>query len=175
MPRRERTLDATDLRLLQLLMRDGRLSNHALAEATGIAESTCHARVRALLEAGIIEGFRAEVNPVALGRPLLALVLVKLQANARGQLLTEAERLAHTDGVLDVFFLTGAYDLAVRLAVASPAALRDFVIRELSASAAVASTETSVVMEHLPGPGLTPVTSNAPVTPGSVPPSNRRG
>jgi DNA-binding Lrp family transcriptional regulator len=168
------SLDPVDLKLVQLLMHNGRLSNHALAEATGIAESTCHSRVRGLVESGVIEGFRATVNPAALGRPLQAMVLVKVQSHARSQLLSEAHRLAATDGVLEVLFLTGAYDLMVHVAVANPTALRDFVVRELSASSAVAATETSVVMERLPGHELTPA-APAPTPPSASAHGGRGG
>ncbi|MDR1213918.1 MAG: Lrp/AsnC family transcriptional regulator [Propionibacteriaceae bacterium] len=157
MAKPDTTLDAIDQRILQLLMRNGRLSNHGIAEAVKIAESTSHSRVKALVDAGVIKGFRAVVDPAALGRPIQALILVKVQATSRSKLLTEAQRLASADGVMTVFFLTGAYDLMVQVAVANPATLRDFVVRELSASPHIASTETSVIMEHVPGSTLTPV------------------
>ncbi|MDR1387745.1 MAG: Lrp/AsnC family transcriptional regulator [Propionibacteriaceae bacterium] len=150
-------LDAIDQRILQLLMHNGRLSNHAIAETVKIAESTSHTRVKALVDNGVIKGFRAVVDPTALGRPIQAMILVKVQTTARSKLLAEAQRLAEADGVLTVFFLAGAYDLMVHVAVANPAALRDFVIRELSASPNIASTETSVIMEHVSGADLTPV------------------
>jgi DNA-binding Lrp family transcriptional regulator len=143
-----------------VLIANGRMSNHALAEIVGVSESACHARVRALIEAGVIEGFQAKVNSTALGRPLQAVVLVKLQSGARGQLVAEIRRLAAIDGVVEVLILTGAFDLMVQVAVPNPAALRDFVVRELNTSPAVAATETSVVMDRSPGRALKPVIHN---------------
>ncbi|MDR0415997.1 MAG: Lrp/AsnC family transcriptional regulator [Propionibacteriaceae bacterium] len=169
MTSRARDLDATDQRLIELLVANGRMSNHALAEIVGVSESACHARVRALIEAGVIEGFQAKVNSTALGRPLQAVVLVKLQAGARSQLVAESRRLTATDGVVEVLFLTGAFDLMIQVAVPSPAALRDFVIRELNASPAVAVTETSVVMERSPGRALKPIIHDP-----DPPPARRR-
>jgi DNA-binding Lrp family transcriptional regulator len=150
-------LDAIDQQIIQLLSRNGRLSNSAIAQATAIAESTCHNRIKALVEAGIIKGFHAEVDTAALGRPIQAVILVKVRSTARDRLLNEAQRLAKADGVTSVLFFTGNFDLLSRLAVPDPAALRDFVVRELSASPAVATTETSVIMEEVTGEGLVPI------------------
>src|SRR5512147_2192272 len=60
-------LDEVDLRLLELLAADGRTTNAALAEAVGIAPSTCLARVRALRERGAIRGIHADVDLAQLG------------------------------------------------------------------------------------------------------------
>ena len=67
------------------------------------------------------------------------------------KLRTEAERLAHCPGVIEVYFLAGSRDLLVRVAMADSAGLRDFVLNELNQHAAVASTETSTVVEHFRG------------------------
>lgn len=60
-------LDDTDRRILRELARDGRLSYKELAARTGVPVSTCHGRVRALEEAGVIRGYRADIDPVAAG------------------------------------------------------------------------------------------------------------
>jgi DNA-binding Lrp family transcriptional regulator len=53
-------LDEVDRRLLTLLHADARISNSALADAVGIAPSTCHGRVRRLRDLGVIRGFDAD-------------------------------------------------------------------------------------------------------------------
>ena len=55
-------LDATDLRLLELLQNDARMPNKQLAAAIGVAQSTCSARMRRLESIGAIEGYHAAVN-----------------------------------------------------------------------------------------------------------------
>ncbi|MFW8745814.1 winged helix-turn-helix transcriptional regulator, partial [Mesorhizobium japonicum] len=54
-----RPLDAIDRRLIELLREDARIPNARLADEVGLAPSTCLARVRALVEAGVIPGFHA--------------------------------------------------------------------------------------------------------------------
>ena len=58
----------------------------ALPPRVGIAPSTCLARVRALRDSGVIHGFHAEVDLAALGRPLQAMVAVRLSVHAREQI-----------------------------------------------------------------------------------------
>ena len=71
-------LDATDLRLLDLLQTDAALSNQALAELAGTSPATALRRVRRLVDEGVIERRVALLNPQALGAGLTALVEITL-------------------------------------------------------------------------------------------------
>jgi DNA-binding Lrp family transcriptional regulator len=151
-----RDLDSVDLKILRLLIENGRMPNSLIAEAVSIAESTCHARIRSLVDSGIIRGFHADVEESAIGFPVQALVLVELKSNARPLLLAEAQRLAKCDGVVEVLFLAGSMDLAIRIAIPNTSRLRDFIMSELNAKDTIASTKTSVVLESVRGRGATP-------------------
>ncbi len=142
-------LDEVDRRILRLLADDARLPNNALADRVGVAPSTCLMRVRRLQETGAIRGFHADLSPEVVGRPLQAIVVVRLQAHARERIGEFGGWLAGLDGVLNVFFLAGANDFQVHVAAASPDALREFVVGNLSASRDVAMTETNLIFEHL--------------------------
>src|SRR5215469_13948897 len=80
------SVDAIDRAILELVTADARITNQRLAEQVGIAPSTALARLRALRERGVIRGFRAEVDLAALGRPLQALIAVRLAVHARDQI-----------------------------------------------------------------------------------------
>ncbi|MBW4043356.1 MAG: Lrp/AsnC family transcriptional regulator, partial [Acidobacteria bacterium] len=127
------SLDEVDRQLLHLLQQDARTPNNALAASVGIAPSTCLARVRALRTAGVIRGFYAEVDPAALGRGLQAMVAVRMQSGARNRLSAFAQRLAARTEVLDLYFVAGADDFLVHVAVEDSEALREFVLEQLSA------------------------------------------
>ena len=147
-------LDEVDHTILRVLAADARTPNNTLAAQAGVAPSTCLMRVRRLQDAGVIRGFHAEIAPEALGRPLQAIVSVRLQAHARPRIGSFAQRLAALPGVLNVFFLGGVNDFQVHLAARSPDDLRDFVVTNLSASRDVAVTETNLIFEHVTGPPL---------------------
>lgn len=142
--------DAIDRELIALLQTDARMPNNELAQRVGIAPSTCHGRVRRLVEAGAIRGFFADVDPAALGRPLRAMVAVSLQSDARGQIRQFVGEIAHSDEVIDVFFLAGADDYLLHVAAADTEALRRFVER-LNSRREVSGTTTSLVFDHRRG------------------------
>lgn len=148
-------LDETDQLILRFLEHDARVPNNALAAAVGIAPSTCLGRVRAMRDAGIIRGFHAEIDPAALGRGLQAMIAVRMQAGARGELSAFAQRIAARPEVRDVYFVAGADDFLIHVAVRDTATLRAFVVDQLSARPEVALTETSLIFEHLPAAGAT--------------------
>jgi DNA-binding Lrp family transcriptional regulator len=153
--RRDIVLDETDHEILRVLTADARTPNNVLAAHVGLAASTCLMRVRRMQDAGVIRGFHAELVPEALGRPLQAIVSVRLQPNARPRIGSFAQRFATLPGVLNVFFLAGVNDFQIHLAAKSADDLRDFVVKNLSASRDVASTETNLIFEHIAGTALT--------------------
>jgi len=142
-------LDDIDRQLLRELAADARLPNNALARRVGIAPSTCLARVRALRERGVIRGYHADVDPTALGRPIQAMISVRLQSHARGHIPAFMAKIATLPEVLNVFFLGGADDFHVHIAATSTDNLRDFVVVNLSGDPDVALTETNLIFDHI--------------------------
>ncbi|MDX1883203.1 Lrp/AsnC family transcriptional regulator [Mycolicibacterium sp. 120270] len=144
-------IDDVDRRILMLLHRDARMSNSALADAVGIAPSTCHGRVRRLHELGVIRGFYADIDPAAVGLPLQAMISVSLQANARAKIRNFIAQIRSKPQVMDVYFLAGADDFILHVAARDTEDLRSFVVENLNADADVAGTQTSLIFEHLRG------------------------
>jgi DNA-binding Lrp family transcriptional regulator len=142
-------LDDVDRRILRALVSDARTPNNALAAQVGVAPSTCLGRVRALCERGAIRGYHADVDPDALGRPLQAMIAVRLQSHARGHIPGFMTKIAALPEVLNVFFLGGANDFLVHIAAAGTEELRDFVVVNLSGNPDVALTETNLIFEHV--------------------------
>ncbi len=146
-----RELDDIDGRIVAALRRQGRLANNALADQVGIAASTCLTRVRSLVERGVIAGFHAEVDPAWIGRPIQAMIAVRLRGDARGSITEFSDRLAGMTEVLNVYFLAGADDFHVHVAARDPDDLRAFVVDHLSSAPEVALTETNLIFEHKRG------------------------
>jgi DNA-binding Lrp family transcriptional regulator len=147
-------LDAVDRAIVEILAADARITNQALAERVGVAPSTALSRLRALREGGVIQGFHAEVDLAALGRPLQALVAVRLAVHAREQIDAFTNAVRPLPGVLMVFHLTGVTDYLVWIAAADAQDLREFVVDHLATHPSVAHAETSLIYEHRRGPGI---------------------
>jgi DNA-binding Lrp family transcriptional regulator len=148
---RSADLDGVDRSILSVLHSDARITNNALAEAVGIAPSTCHGRVRRLVDLGVIRGFYTDVDPVAVGLPLQAMISVNLQASARGKIRSFIQQIRRRRQVMDVYFLAGADDFLLHVAARDTEDLRSFVVENLNADADVAGTQTSLIFEHLRG------------------------
>lgn len=147
-------LDAIDQAILEILSGDARITNNALAERVGVAPSTCLARVKALRESGVLRGFHAEIDLGALGRPLQAMISIRLTVHAREQIEDFTNAVRTLPGVLSVFHMTGVTDYLVWVAAADMNELREFVVDHLATHPAVAHAETSLIYEHRRGPGL---------------------
>ena len=147
-------LDETDRKILEALSADARISNARLAERVGVAPSTALQRVRQLRAAGVLRGFHAEIDLAALGRPLQAMVAVRLTVHNREQIDTFTNNVRRLPGVLTVFHLAGATDYLVWLAAADAQDLRELVVEHLASEPAVAHAETSLIYEHRRGPGI---------------------
>ncbi|MEV6974950.1 Lrp/AsnC family transcriptional regulator [Kitasatospora sp. NPDC093806] len=148
---RQAPIDDTDQAILRVLAENARTPNNALAEAVGIAPSTCLARVRALRERGIIRAFRTEIDPAAIGLPLQAMISVRLRAHTREQNESFRGTAPDLPGVLAVFHMAGSDDYLLHVGVAGPEGLRDFVVDHLTTHPAVAQTRTNLIFEQIPG------------------------
>ena len=142
-------LDEVDRAIIDELSADARLPNNALAERVGIAASTCLGRVRALRQSGVIRGFHADVDPELTGRPIQAMVQVRMQSHARGQLTQFMEAVAQLPGVRNTYLLGGAHDFFIHVATPDTDTLREFVIAHLSGNPDVALTETNLIFSHI--------------------------
>ncbi len=148
------SVDATDRAILELVARDARITYQRLSEEVGVAPSTALARLRALRERGVIRGFHAEVDLAALGRPLQALVAIRLTAHTREQIDAFTSTIRRLPGVLMVFHVTGVTDYLVWVAARDPQDLREFVVEHLATHPAVGHAEASLIYEHQRGPGI---------------------
>ncbi|GHO79126.1 AsnC family transcriptional regulator [Ktedonobacter sp. SOSP1-85] len=97
-------IDAVNLRVLEELQRDPRLTMSELGRRVGMSSPAVTERVRRLEETGVIQGYRLELNPAALGLPIAA--YVRIRPNA-GQLPKIAELARQTPEVVECHRVTG--------------------------------------------------------------------
>lgn len=138
-------LDEVDHAIVTALVADGRISNAALARQVGIAESTCVGRVRSLRERGVVTGVHAVVDLARIGRPLQAVVAIRLAGHDRGQVEAFGDEMAALPGVVSAFNISGADDFLVHVCAETPDHLRDFVLDNISSRAGVSHVHTSLI------------------------------
>jgi Lrp/AsnC family leucine-responsive transcriptional regulator len=137
-------MDDNDLRILGILSESGRASFSELAEQIGLSGPSTADRVRRLEERGVIRGYAALVDPVALGLDLTAFVSVTLaDVTARQGFLTA---LATYPEVVECHHLAGDDDYLVKVHVDGTRGLESFVSDRLKTLPGIARTRTTVVL-----------------------------
>jgi DNA-binding Lrp family transcriptional regulator len=145
-PQERVILDPTDRRLVAILTRDGRTPNSAIARQLGLAESTSLARIKRLKELGVIKRFTVEVDPRRLGRPVQAIVHVRLRRNARKAAREFYDHLMRLPDIEKVFQVAGRDDFGIQVATATPESLGKLVRDGILGHPAVSRTETQLIL-----------------------------
>jgi len=136
-------LDEIDTAILKALTDDGRMSFQALGDVVGLSPNAARDRVRALQARGVITGFHAHVDVGRIDRRLRALIDVRLRTPDHA---AQFERLVRAHpGVEEAVHLTGPSDYVVRVAVADPTELDDFV-RSMKEEGGVRDTQTRLIL-----------------------------
>jgi len=110
-------LDRTDLRILEVLQQQGRLSNQEIAERVALSPSPCLRRIKRLEEGGVIRQYVALVEPEAVGLGLLAYVSVKLEKRGKMPVEDFAARVQGWPEVSACYAMTGEMDYLLRVHV----------------------------------------------------------
>ncbi|MET7334581.1 Lrp/AsnC family transcriptional regulator [Nonomuraea sp. NPDC005650] len=119
-------MDATDRAIIAELERDGRLTNVELAQRVGLTPGPCLRRVQRLEAEGVIRGYRAVVDPAAVGRSFEVLLDLTLDAQDAETVERFEQALARAEEVIELRRLFGSPDYFVRVAVADLAAYETF-------------------------------------------------
>lgn len=147
-------LDRIDFAILGELRKNARLPNKTLAERLGVAPSTALERVRRLHEAGVIQGYHAEVSPAAVGIGLQAMISVRLARHSREAVARFHDYLGSLREVLSFYHVAGADDFLVHVAVRGSDHLRDFALDAFTTRPEVDRIETSLIFSFRRNPEL---------------------
>jgi Lrp/AsnC family leucine-responsive transcriptional regulator len=109
-------LDRTDLKILDLLQGDGRMTNQALSEKVALSPRACLDRVKRLERSGVIGAYMALVEPRKLGNLLTVVVEVTLKDQTQATHQRFEARIRNCDEVIECFLVSGSCDYVLRLA-----------------------------------------------------------
>ncbi len=142
-------MDRIDLRILDALQRDGRISNQRLAETVGISTAACWRRVRALEESGVIEGYAALLSRPKLGLNLCTFVHVTLARHVRESTTPFEEAIMERPEVVECFATTGDADFILRVVTATIASLDKFLAEFLFALPQISQVRSNIALREL--------------------------
>lgn len=144
----ERLQSEADVTLAAELQRNARQTNRALAQKVDLAPSTTLARVRELESTGAVRGYHADVDLGALGRPIQALVFVRLQPKTDEMVNSFIDAVWELPEVIGLDLISGIEDAVIHVAVPDVEALNSVVRRQISSRPGVFDERTSLLFDH---------------------------
>ena len=142
-------IDQIDRKLIDVLSSDGRISITDLAQRIGLSKTPTQLRLKRLLDAGIIRGFRAVIDPVKLGLGHIAFAEVKLSDTREKALEEFARAVLQVREIEECHMMASSFDYLLKVRTADIHSYRRVLGEKISSLPHVASTSTFVVMESI--------------------------
>ena len=147
--REDTSLDPTDLRLLDHLQRDARITNVALAESASLSPAPCLRRVRDLEAAGVIRGYATLLDPEALGLHVSAFIQISLEKQVVNALRNFEETIAGYPEVMECYLMTGDSDYLLRVVAHDLKGLQSLIVDRLARLPNVANIRSSIALKQV--------------------------
>jgi Lrp/AsnC family leucine-responsive transcriptional regulator len=142
-------IDQTDATILHMLQKNGRATINDISEGVGLSPSPVARRVKLLEEAGIITGYSAQIDEVALGYGFSVFVSVKLDKQVDEALVKFESAIRLFPEVVDCWLMTGNRDYLLRIATAGLAEFERFLVGKFTKLPGVASIESSIPLRRV--------------------------
>ncbi|TNC82206.1 MAG: AsnC family transcriptional regulator [Oleiphilus sp.] len=139
--------DRYNERILRILSEEGRISNAELAERVGLSPSACLRRVQELERSEVIKGYRAVLNPTAMGVGFTAYIAVGLSDHTKNSQEAFQEAIVRSEEVIECHNITGSFEYLLRVETEDLAAYKVFHTDVLGTLPQVNSITTYVVMD----------------------------
>lgn len=150
-------LDATDWRLIAALQQDASQTNAELAERIALSASQVSRRRQRLEEEGVITGYRAMLDPAAVGLTVTAFIHVALDTHSRDNARRFRDLVNLTPAVIEAHALTGEADYLVKVLVPDLKALSALINDVFLPHESVARVRSEIVLESLKLPERMPL------------------
>ena len=142
-------LDRIDIKILQCLQEDGRISNLKLAERVTLSPTAVLARVQRLTKEGYILGYEARLNPLKLGAGMMVFVEVLLDRTTPNVFDAFSAAVQVRGEIMECHMVAGGFDYLLKTRMADMSAYREFAGTVLWQLPGVRETRTYAVMEEV--------------------------
>ena len=142
-------LTRQDRLLLNALQADSRITNQALAETAGMAPSPCWRRIRQLEEAGLITGYRAQLDRRKLGLGLLAFIRIKIDSHSEQEALRFEAEVQQLPQVIACYATAGSADFLLQVVAQDLEHYSDFAMAVIRRLPGIKEMETSFVLKEI--------------------------
>ena len=135
-------IDSLDNRILQCLQEDARQSNTAIAKKVGVSSPAVGERIRKMEDAGILQGYKAIVNPEAMGYQLKAIITIRA---FMGKLKPFIENVKKWEEVVNCYRITGNENIVMEVVLRNQKHLEELIDRVIT----YGESKTQIVLSHV--------------------------
>lgn len=135
-------LDQTDIRILDLLQKNARMTNKELSSHLGISPTPTFERVKKLEKAGIIDHYSAVLNADKLGKSLYAFAHISLKDHTKERVAEFSKKIDEMDEVQECHYVTGDSDFILKILLGSMEDYRDFMMNKIFELQNIAKVES---------------------------------
>lgn len=139
-------LDDIDLKILELLSKNSRMSYSDIARHFGFSDVAIRKRIDKLVESKVIKRFTAELDYKKLGKNVSAFIFFKTRSDKTQEI---AQQLLELDGITEVFISLGVYDIIARAYCEDVTELKDLTERKLNEINGILEVRPSIVFSEL--------------------------
>ncbi len=139
--------DAIDQRILEILQKDGRITNAQLSKDIGLSPAPTLERVRKLEQTGVIKSFHANLDAFTLGLGISTFLLVSLKGHKKEFIEPFIQKIHEVDQVVECHHITGEGDFMLKVVATDIAAYREFILDVISEITEVANIKTINILK----------------------------
>ena len=136
-------LDETDRAILRILQADARTPFSEVARRIDMSSATVHDRVGRMEDAGVIEGYHAEIDPKAVGYGVSAFVGLRVEQGREEDAL---DRLRDIEGVREIHLTTGEWDVILRVVAEDTDRLRELMFERVAEMDGFSRSQTMIIL-----------------------------
>ncbi|GHU38228.1 AsnC family transcriptional regulator [Betaproteobacteria bacterium] len=151
-------IDRYDQQILELLQKEGRISNQELADRIGLSPSPCLRRVRALEESGVVKGYHALLDAKVLGYSLMALIYISMDVHTPERFDNFERQILRIPEILECLMITGQdADYQIKVVVKDMDAFQELLLNRITRIPGVTGVHSSFVLRKVVDTTLLPV------------------
>ena len=141
-------LDATDIKILEIVQEDARITTKALADQLNLSTTPIFERVKRLEREGLIKKYVALVDNKLLGLRLIAFISISLTKHSRSYLEKFVNEVSQYPEVMECYHIAGNFDFMLKVVVKNMEVYESFILTKLSTIANLGQVQSSFVLSE---------------------------
>ncbi len=142
-------MDKFDQKILNLLLKDGRMSYSQIADRVSLSTSACLRRIKALEQKGIIDGFSVRLNAKAMGQQIKAFITIRVDRHDMTLVEAFTEKIIMYPEVISCYQLTGETDFIAEICTHSVDSYTEFIEEKILSIPVVKDAVSFIVLKEI--------------------------